>query len=251
MGLITTDGVVLKALNSGESDKILCLITPRMGKLSVMAKGSRKIRNRFSGALEEGNRVRATIYRKKDESLGFLSQCDILDTWKEIREDLDHTAGLFYILSLVNELVPEGEPGRECYDLLVDVLKVSIKSKDIFKIITFFEMNLLRLMGIGPVVTKCVICGLKTEENRVAFSNIKGGIMCPKCSDVNLKTGSISLGALKTLNLIGKQGLRMENNIRISKDCRNDISNFIYPYMVYHTGKEIKARKVLKQMDLI
>ncbi len=44
-------GIVLKSINFGELDRIITLFTRKKGKIQVVAKGARKVGNRFGPAL--------------------------------------------------------------------------------------------------------------------------------------------------------------------------------------------------------
>jgi DNA repair protein RecO (recombination protein O) len=52
MANLRTDVIVLRRTNYGEADRILQVITPSSGKLSVMARGVRKEKSRLAGAIE-------------------------------------------------------------------------------------------------------------------------------------------------------------------------------------------------------
>jgi DNA repair protein RecO (recombination protein O) len=52
MANLRTDAIVLRRTNYGETDRILQVITPAGGKMSVMARGVRKEKSRLAGAIE-------------------------------------------------------------------------------------------------------------------------------------------------------------------------------------------------------
>ena len=52
MASLRTDAIVLRRTNYGETDRILQIITPTNGKISVMARGVRKEKSRLAGAIE-------------------------------------------------------------------------------------------------------------------------------------------------------------------------------------------------------
>ena len=43
----TTDGLVIREYDLGEHDKMLTLLTPEYGKLPVISKGARSLRNKY------------------------------------------------------------------------------------------------------------------------------------------------------------------------------------------------------------
>jgi len=50
--LYKTEGIVLRSMDLGEADRVLTVLTPRLGKLRVIAKGIRRPRSRLGGGLE-------------------------------------------------------------------------------------------------------------------------------------------------------------------------------------------------------
>ncbi|MHB1865087.1 MAG: DNA repair protein RecO [Candidatus Saccharimonadales bacterium] len=48
----TTKAIVLKRLNYGDSDRIITILTPDFGKISLLAKGVRKIKSKLAGGIE-------------------------------------------------------------------------------------------------------------------------------------------------------------------------------------------------------
>ena len=53
-----TEAIVLRTMDLGEADRVLTVLTPRLGKLRVIAKGVRRPRSRIGG----GARSRSATY---------------------------------------------------------------------------------------------------------------------------------------------------------------------------------------------
>ena len=64
-------GIVVGHVDYGEADRIVHLLTPEQGRVAAMARGARKSRKRFGGALDLGNRIRTHISRGKGGPPGF------------------------------------------------------------------------------------------------------------------------------------------------------------------------------------
>ena len=52
-----TEGIILKRINFGEADRILTSYTKHFGKISLLAKGVRKITSRKGGNIELFNQT--------------------------------------------------------------------------------------------------------------------------------------------------------------------------------------------------
>ena len=47
-----TIAIVLKRIDYGEADRIVTVLTPDAGKLSLMAKGARRVKSKLAGGIE-------------------------------------------------------------------------------------------------------------------------------------------------------------------------------------------------------
>jgi DNA repair protein RecO (recombination protein O) len=82
----TTTAIVLKRVSVGETDRIVNLLTQDFGKISVVAKGVRKMSSSKRASLEPGNIIRAFCIQTK--SLPILTQATLIDDCSEMKKDL-------------------------------------------------------------------------------------------------------------------------------------------------------------------
>lgn len=140
------EGVVLKRRDFGEADRLLTLLTRSHGKLSVLAKGVRRITSRRSGNVELLNRV--IVYLHPGKNFYLLTEAESLDTFQKIKEDLTLSTVAFHILEITDKLAAEGQENRNLYQLLVGVLKIlSVNPRQIF--IRAFEVKILSILGFA------------------------------------------------------------------------------------------------------
>ena len=52
MGLIKTKGIVIGVANSADNDKVLTILTPDLGKISVFCKGAKKTKGALLNSTE-------------------------------------------------------------------------------------------------------------------------------------------------------------------------------------------------------
>ncbi|MBI2018971.1 DNA repair protein RecO [Candidatus Daviesbacteria bacterium] len=139
-----TEGIILKRRNFGEADRILTVFTPSRGKISVLAKGVRRIRSRRAGNVELLNR--AVMYLHQSKGLPILTEAQTLASFQKIKEDLTLSTYAYHILELVNKLTAENQENRRLYSDLVEVLGwLSKNPRQIF--IRAFEAKILSNLG--------------------------------------------------------------------------------------------------------
>ena len=85
MGEIKTDAIVLRHVDFGESHRMLTLLSPTLGKLSVGARGCRKRGARLTNATEVFCAGEYILYQKQDKYT--LRGCTIKDAFYDLRCD--------------------------------------------------------------------------------------------------------------------------------------------------------------------
>lgn len=140
------EGIVLKRRDLGEADRILTVFTLQKGKISVLAKGVRKVSSRRSGNVELLNRVLLFLHPAK--SFLILTEAESLDTFQKLKMDLTLSTYAFHIIEMVDKLTAEGQENRFLYENLVYVLqKLSKNPRQIF--IRAFEVKILSILGFA------------------------------------------------------------------------------------------------------
>ncbi len=74
MGLVETEGLVLKSYSLAEADKIVVLLTQNEGLVRGVAKGAKRLKSRFGGGLEPFSVVQISYFQKEERELVSLCQ---------------------------------------------------------------------------------------------------------------------------------------------------------------------------------
>jgi DNA repair protein RecO (recombination protein O) len=69
-----TKGIVLRRFNLNEADQIVTVLTEDEGKVSLLAKGSRRLKSKFCGRLEPFYHVSLNYFQGRE--LGHLDEAD-------------------------------------------------------------------------------------------------------------------------------------------------------------------------------
>ena len=177
MPLYREQGVVLRTLRLGESDRIVTLVTPGRGKVRAVAKGVRKTKSRFGGRLEPLNHVDLLLYEGRE--LDVISQAETLEQFRPIREDLDRLGKATALLEAVDQVTQEGQAASRLYAMLVGALR-ALSARDATLLVPAFFLKLLSLEGFHPVLELCGGCGATADL--VAFDVGEGGALCRSCA---------------------------------------------------------------------
>jgi DNA repair protein RecO (recombination protein O) len=170
----TLEGIILKRRNTGETDKIFTVFTKQIGKIQAIAKGVRKISSRRSGHLEVFNRLRLTLSNTK--GMENIIEAELVEGFNEIGKDLAKTGYAYYLVEIVNELVPEREKHENIFELLNIALNNISSSKDQRKrnsISYSFALNLLNILGYVGVNQKIPKSQLTTYIESITEKRLK------------------------------------------------------------------------------
>ncbi len=139
-----TEGIILKRKDFGEADRILTVFTLHRGKVTVIAKGVRRITSRRSGNVELLNR--AVIFLHQGKNWLILTEASSLETYEKIKTELTLTTYAYHIIELIDKLMPEHVPDPWVYENLLHVLgSLNVSGRQIY--IRAFEAKLLDHLG--------------------------------------------------------------------------------------------------------
>ena len=105
MGLVDTEALVLRSYNLAEADKIVVCLARSSGMIRAVARGARRLRNRFGAALEPFTILRITYYEKENRELVTLSHAEIVRSHFNLSQSADIVAALAYLSELLIEFL--------------------------------------------------------------------------------------------------------------------------------------------------
>jgi len=113
----SAEGIVIKRQNFGEADKLITILSKERGKITLKAKGLRKINSRRSGSLELFNQVKITAATGRS-SLDILTEVNVLDSFTSWRKQLGRVNVAYQLCEVVDKLLPEQQPYPQVYVVL-------------------------------------------------------------------------------------------------------------------------------------
>ena len=157
----TTTAIILRRVAYGEADRIITVITPDMGKRSLMAKGVRKVKSKLAGGIELFSTSEIS-YIVGRGSIDTLSSTRLLKHYGQITKDINRTM-LGYELIKLLDTITEDEPEQDYFDMLqaaFEALNDATIDADLIRV--WFSAQLLRQAGFTPNLQRAV-AGEKLE----------------------------------------------------------------------------------------
>lgn len=177
-----TDALVLRTIEFSETSLVVVLLTRQFGKSSALAKGARRAKGPFEGALDLLSVCRVVIIPKSGDTLDLLTEAKLQRRFRAGERDLNRLYGGYYVAELLRELTDRDDPHPELYDLSLETLEELDGDTDVRACLLRFELQTLRLLGHAPTVDRCASCGQAVAGGgRVGFAALAGGVLCDAC----------------------------------------------------------------------
>jgi len=192
--------IVLKVVEFSESSCIVTLFTEDFGKIGALAKGARRAKSSFEGALDLLALVRIVFLHKSSESLDLLTEARLERRFRSSQRDLARLYAGYYVAELLAELTEPGDPHRELFQAADATLFALDHDAPLPETVLRFELVALREAGHMPSLEECVVCGRPIQpEKRVAFGMTAGGVLCDDCRPGRRGVVNVSSGLLAAL----------------------------------------------------
>jgi len=214
MPLEKTDALVLRIVDFSESSCVVTLLTPDFGKIGAMAKGARRLKSPFDGAIDLLSFCKIVFISKNNDTLDLLTESKLQRRFKSASKDLKRLYCGYYVAELILTMTDEGEPNRALFELAKETLEYLDAPEprtgiELSKAILQFELRVMNLLGNLPSFTHCVDCGASREEKaqlpnpssvrRFFFGLRNGGLLCQQCRRTKKSVISLSQTGLENL----------------------------------------------------
>lgn len=237
-----TDGIALRTTPFGEADLIVTYLTNDFGIAKAFAKSPRKTKSRFGSSLEPFTYSRISFWGKENANLPKLTQSDIILSFKCIRENLTCFLKMSEVIELTLNFMPEHEPNKEIFKLLLDLLKAVDKNADITLSIILYKIQFLYLTGYAPRLDGCAACG----KSGLSFYLSHGSIICEKCASGMNSPIRLSPAAIKFYESLSRWKISLINRLKPSSNLIAELSSMLNEHIAYTLSKPLKSRAFAK-----
>lgn len=244
MPLLRTQGIVLRARDLGEHDRLVTLYTRDHGRFTAVAQGARRLRSRFGGALEPFTWGEVIGFEREGRDLARLDHFDIRRSFRALREDLERLGQGARLLEAILRLTGERDPHPACFALLLRALR-ALETGPPARVQLAFTLRLLDLLGHRPRLDRCAGCGRGLGTAGVAFDPDQGGVACAGCR----AAGSVMLSPRALGTLRGLQAAAWDARLRarIGPAVEREAAAVLDGYLEVLSGAALRAPRFLAQ----
>lgn len=176
---ITTDALVIKEKNYGESNRLITLLTRKGGVIRAFAAGARNIKSKKGAATGMLSYSNFTLQRKGDTYT--VTEAEPIRIFFGAGSDIVCLSLSQYFCELCDVLAPADTDSEEILRLVLNSLHFLTEQKrppSLIKAIT--ELRLASISGYAPNLVACDGCGM--FEDKIMYMRLDTGtIYCENC----------------------------------------------------------------------
>jgi DNA repair protein RecO (recombination protein O) len=241
--IVSTHAIVLNKKNYSDSSLICDLFSKDYGKVTIIAKGAKSIKNPLGALLQPLNYIECIYYYKSSRNIQILKEASIINKYYTIENDYKKMQYGLTVVDLINQINYVEYPSDIIFRLTYKVLESldNVKNKYIDVLFIFFLLQYLIYLGYRPSVKKCIQCNKKIVSGKFDYSI--GQITCNTCSNSNLIIDTESLSIIKFL--METHLTKIVKNFDFDLKKCTQINYFLYKFVLFHVP-DIKKSKALK-----
>jgi len=244
--LVKWEGIIIRSVDYGEASKVITLYTREHGKVGVMARGAKKPKSRLAAVSQLFTHGYFLCKKGPGTGMPELSQGEILESYKDLRQELMLTAYAAYMAELLDRLTEEREPNPFLFQLLKNTFRFLDEGKDAEILCRIYECKMLSVAGLRPQLEACTACG--GEQEPFAISITHGGLLCPNCSGKDPYAVSVTPGTWKLLRLFQYFDLERLGDIEVKDSTRSQLRHVLHRFMDEHLQLRLKSWSFLSKM---
>ena len=236
---INTKGLVLRETAYKETSKILTVLTPDEGRITVSAKGARRKGSKTAAATQ--------LFAFSDMTLSVnngrytLTEAQCIELFPGLADDIELAALGAYFCELLETVSDEDFTNPQVLSLGLNALYAlgqEKRSADLVK--AAFELRLMCLAGYEPELEYCCVCGKHDIEHpRLDVEN--GVVRCRDCRSGSLVTAVLCPGSLEAMRYIVSCERKRLYSFKLGDEAMGRLSRACQQFVLTQLDRSFKT----------
>lgn len=221
--LISTKGIVFRAVKYSETSFITDIYTEAKGLQHFIISGVRKAKTTTgAGLFQPGSLLEIVSYYRDDKKLHRIKEARLGYPFREIPFSIHKTAVSIFLSELCSKTVQESEPNPEIFQFLWDNYIFLDQTKDpIANLPVSFMSKLTNYLGFSPQI----------PQGQTPYFDLKDGIFCASPSEMEWSKEGNTIPIMKTFFT---NSINNAHQIASTRSERTEILQTLTKYYAYH-----------------
>jgi DNA repair protein RecO (recombination protein O) len=239
---ISSQAIVTRVKEFGESDLFVTFFTSEAGRRKGVAKGALRSRKRFVNCLDPFSLVNLEYSPSRNSELYFLNSGKLIDAFPGLRSNFSLFTKAGYMVEISEILFPLEMPERGIFDLLIKCFRLLENGESTGVIPHAFEFVVMSHGGFRINLNRCCDCGRSyTGAGAAVFNPEKGCISCMKCRQVTARTPRLSPDTIKFIAMLYEKSPDIFDEMQADEKILSEIKPVLKLHREYHMGHQPKT----------
>jgi DNA repair protein RecO (recombination protein O) len=219
--------ICLRKTDFSETSQVVTFFAKDAGKLAALAKGSRRKKSSFDGAIEVFSYGHIVYTQTATAKLATLTEFAQMPIFQFLSRSLTSLNSGLFAVELLDYFTENYDPHPNLFDSIVHFLsdvQMASDTSSALRLLILFQLTLLSEVGTRPLLSRCANCKIPygSDWPFYYFSSIANGLICPDCEysfadkiRLSPQTASV-LADLKTITEANERTLKEIENTLIS-----------------------------------
>ncbi len=248
MKLAETTGLITKEVKYGDLSRIITIITEDMGKVCAITNKYRRGKSGCMPGLSLFSYSKFVLFQNNEKSLYHVNEADIIEPFKNIRENLMGIIYASYFGDVANRVCVENESDTEFLRLLLNIFYALSKDNAKYdKIKTVFEWKTAVSEGYAPSLERCGKC----SRDEVAYIDMQRGVgLCGNCGKNCAGAAQVNDGIVRAIKYICGADYPKMLSFDVNEKMLEYLNSLSEIYLQMHLDYRFKTLDYLKKMKI-
>lgn len=231
-----SDGLIIREQFTGESDRIVTVLTREHGLVRAFSPGSRSLKSRNLASTQLLCYSKVTFTESK--GVYRIESATPIDVFFGLRSDVEKLALAQYFCELARFLLPEGDDCTELLRLLLNAMKFLEKGERPAAVLkAIVELRILSLTGYLPDLVACRECA-RFDQPDYYFDPLEGCVLCGECAGAAPVGIHISAATFCAMRHIVYSDFERLFSFTLSGSVPEELSRVSEEYLLAHTDRQ-------------
>jgi DNA repair protein RecO (recombination protein O) len=248
--MYTKDSAIcLKTVDYSETSQIVTFFTERNGKISAIAKGSRRKKSSFESPLEPLSQG-SIVFTSRGKNLVTLAEFNQGLQFRSLARNFFAYNSALFTAELIIKFTEDYDPHPRLYNQCVEFLnRVSQNPEDkslVLSKLILFQLGLLKEAGLLPLLKLCANCKASFDTpafKQVYFSSSANGFVCRDCENSFPEKVKVSLNTARCFN-----NLKKLQSADVDVVTLTEMEKILIQHLTYINGKEFRTARYLVRL---
>jgi DNA repair protein RecO (recombination protein O) len=240
--------LVLRKYDYSETSQVLRIFTRGFGILSVLAKGTKKPKSSFGGAIDLFYLGSAGIIRRPRGGLDLLDSFRVDTAHPGLRASLRRFCAACHLSEILVGMARETEPHPGLFDALragLAALEAAPEDR-VGPILIALELAALRELGFAPSLARCAACGAETGGAEARLSVRQGGVVCAACREAVPDSTPVRAATLSGLLALDRLGATRAERMRLPAADEEEMRGFLDAHEEWRLERPLRTARFLR-----